>query len=88
VGYWGKQYTPYWWLDAPYRAIDRALERTWRPGDLDGLAPRTRAVAMPHGGERYLFRCPLCQSWRTHLYNMAALSFLCRRCLGLRYKSQ
>src|SRR5260221_9859368 len=43
---------------------------------------------MPHGGVRYLFRCPLCQSWRQHLYNMVACSFLCRRCLGLRYRSQ
>jgi hypothetical protein len=86
--YWAKQYTPYWWLDAPYRALDRERERTWRPGDLDGLPPRTKAVPMPHGGERYLFRCPLCSRWRRHLYNMAACVFVCRRCLGLRYKSQ
>src|SRR5260221_8989832 len=86
--YWAKQYTPYWWLDPPYRAIDRERERTWRPGDLDGLPPRTKAVPMPYGGERYLFRCPLCSNWRMHLYNMAACVFVCRRCLGLRYKSQ
>jgi hypothetical protein len=86
--YWAKQYTPYWWLDAPYRALDRARERTWKPGDLDGLPPRTKAVAMPHGGERFVFRCPLCASWRQHLYNMAACAFACRGCLGLRYKSQ
>jgi hypothetical protein len=86
--YWAKQYTPYWWLDAPYRALDRERERTWRPGDLDGLPPRTKAVPMPHGGERFLFRCPLCSCWRRHLYNMAACVFVCRGCLGLRYKSQ
>jgi hypothetical protein len=86
--YWAKQYTPYRWLDAPYRALDRERERTWRPGDLDGFPPPTKAVPMPHGGERYLFRCPLCSCWRLHLYNMAACVFVCRRCLGLRYKSQ
>lgn len=88
VGYWGKQHVPYHWAFPEYRALDRALERTWRPGDLDGYAPRTKAVAMPHGGVRYLYRCPLCLSWRQHLYNMVACSFLCRRCLGLRYRSQ
>ncbi|HEX9412751.1 MAG TPA: hypothetical protein VF916_04550 [Ktedonobacterales bacterium] len=86
--FWSKQYTPYWWLDPWQRALDRERERTWRSGDLDGYAPRTRAIAMPHGGVRYLFRCPLCQSWRQHLYNVVACSFLCRRCLGLRYRSQ
>jgi hypothetical protein len=88
LAYWSKQYTPYWWLDPWQRAVDRERERTWRPGDLDGLPPRTKAIAMPHGGVRYVFRCPLCGSWRRHLYNMAALVFVCRRCLGLRYKSQ
>jgi hypothetical protein len=88
VGYWGKQHVPYHWTFPEYRAIDRALERTWKPGDLDGQAPRTKAVPMPHGGVRYLYRCPLCMSWRQHLYNMVACSFLCRRCLGLRYRSQ
>jgi hypothetical protein len=87
-GIWGKQYTPYWWTYPEYRALDRERERTWKPGDLDGLPPRTRAVAMPHGGVRYLYRCPLCSCWRRHLFNMAALVFVCRRCLGLRYKSQ
>ena len=86
--YWAKQYTPYWWLDPEQRAIDREYARTWKPGNLDGFAPRTKAVPMPHGGERYLFRCPLCSNWRLHLYNMAACVFVCRRCLGLRYKSQ
>jgi hypothetical protein len=86
--YWSKQHVPYHWTFPAYRALDRALERTWKPGDLDGYAPRTKAVPMPHGGVRYLYRCPLCSSWRQHLYNMAALSFLCRRCLGLRYRSQ
>jgi hypothetical protein len=91
MGYWGMRYTPYWWTFPEYRALDRERERerTWREGDLDGGgSPRTKAVPMPHGGVRYLFRCPLCNRWRQHLYNMTALSFLCRRCLGLRYKSQ
>ncbi len=96
VGYFGKQYTPYSWLYPQSLAVDRALWRTWRPGAVDAwgmpvsgeLAPRTKAVPMPHGGVRYLFRCQLCDSWRQHLYNMVACSFLCRRCLGLRYKSQ
>jgi hypothetical protein len=88
VGYWGKQHVPYHWTFPEYRAIDRALERSWEPGDLGGDAPRTKAVPMPHGGERYLFRCPLCSNWRQHLYNMAACVFVCRRCLGLRYRSQ
>ncbi len=88
VGYWGKQHVPYHWTFPEYRAIDRALERTWHEGDLDGYAPRTKAVPLPPGGVRYLYRCPLCMSWRQHLYNMVACSFLCRRCLGLRYRSQ
>src|SRR5258708_39550774 len=80
-GIWGKQYTPYWWLYPEQRAVDRERERTWREGDLDGLPPRTRAVAMPHGGERLLFRCPLCSRWRHHLYNVLPMVFFCRRCL-------
>jgi hypothetical protein len=88
VGYWGKQHVPYHWTFPEYRALDRERERTWKLGDLDGYAPRTKAVPMPHGGVRYLYRCPLCLSWRQHLYNMVACSFLCRRCLGLRYRSQ
>src|SRR5258706_1850150 len=86
--YWGKRHSLYWWTYPEYRAVDLERERTWHDGDLDGLPPRTKAVPMPHGGERFLFRCMLCSRWRRHLYNMAPFVFWCRRCLWLRYRSQ
>jgi hypothetical protein len=97
VGILSKQVVPYSWLDPESLARDRERALTWRPGALDawgmpvysrGLAPRTKPVPMPHGGYRYLFRCQQCDSWRAHLYNMLANVFVCRVCLGLRYRSQ
>jgi hypothetical protein len=51
-------------------------------------ADRVRALPMPHGGMRHLLRCQLCAAWRLYLFNPVATVFVCRRCLGLRYKSQ
>lgn len=79
---------PYWLLDPQQRALDRERERQWTPGQLDGHGPRVKAVPMPRGGERFLFRCVLCNHWRTRLFNPSSGVLACRVCLGLRYKSQ
>lgn len=58
---------------------------TERPYRLMG---KVRAIPMPHGGVRYLYRCNLCASWRARLFNPWATVFVCRKCMGLRYRSQ
>jgi hypothetical protein len=41
-----------------------------------------------YGGNRYFFKCPLCQKRMRFLYFAEQSIFLCRKCLNLSYQSQ
>jgi hypothetical protein len=67
----------------------RCVPDYWRYRPYD-RAEKVRAIPMPHGGYRYLYRCRLCGSWRTVLYNWMRVPgiLVCRACMQLRYRSQ
>ena len=56
----------------------------------DGIETNVRTLwsPCPFGGRRLYFRCPYCGSFAVNLYFPAERSPMCRRCLGLRYRSQ
>jgi hypothetical protein len=85
---WATKYVPTRWLPYGRRPDSHDLmgdgRMTYLPADWFEVK---RPIPMPNGGERWLTRCPRCQVWRKELYLLGA-SWVCRRCAGLRYRSE